>query len=382
MSKMFHFPTRVMMHVGAIRALPAELDVRGMRHVLLVTDRNLAAANDLPNKVAALLGPRCAAVYDGVVSEPTLDHVQEGHRLTRNAVVDGIVSVGGGSVIDCAKGIAATMRAKTSLKPGGASFFLEGPAPSHFAIPTTAGSGSEVSAAAMLFDPASGRKSLYFDPYITPRMAILDAELTVSMPPKLTATAGLDALCHSVEALVSKSATPFSNALAHESMGVIIENLSVCCEDGGNVKAREAMLIAASMAGAAFVNAGLGIIHSLAHAIGAVTNMPHGTLCGALLPHCVRFNVAREPESCAPVAHAMGIDTSHLGPRMACEAASAAVDRLVEKLGLPTKLRDVGVKREDFPRIAELALVDPCLKTNPRAITRADELLPLMESAY
>jgi alcohol dehydrogenase class IV len=211
---------------------------------------------------------------------------------------------------------------------------------------------------------------------------ILDAELTRSLPPNLTAASALDALCHAVEALSSTMATPMSNALAHNAVGAILENLPTGFEDGQNIHAREALLVAASMAGAAFINAGLGVVHALAHSLGALKRVPHGVACAVLLPHAVRFNIAHEPACCAGVAQAMGIDTTHLGARMACEAASAALDRLLEKLGLPAQIRNLGVAREDFPAICDLALTDTCLRTNPRTISRAEELVPLLEAAY
>jgi alcohol dehydrogenase len=370
------------MGAGALESLPAELDARGIRHAFLVTDRNLTAFGNLPKKVQNILGNRCAGVYDGVTIEPTLEHVQEGLGLARNAAIDSIVSVGGGSVMDCAKGIAACLRARATLKPGGASYFLEGPAPPHFAVPTTAGSGSEVSAAALIFDANHEKKALYFDPYMGPRMAILDAKLTLSLSPTLTASTGLDALCHAVEALCSTLATPMSNALAHNAVGTILENLSTVFNNAQNIHARQAMLVAASMAGAAFINSGLGVVHALAHALGALKGIPHGMACTVFLSHSLRFNIAHEPARCAGVAHAMGIDTAHLGVHMACEAASAALDRLLEKLELPAAIRNLGINREDFRAIAELAVADACLRTNPRTVLRAEELLPLLEAAY
>jgi alcohol dehydrogenase class IV len=238
------------------------------------------------------------------------------------------------------------------------------------AIPTTAGTGAEVSGAAMINLVAESRKADIFGQSIRPVTAILDPVLTVGLPPGLTASTGIDALSHALEAYVALYANPITDALAEQAMRLVADNLHRVTFDGVNLEARGHMLLASAMAVMA-AGAGLGVIHSLAQTIGGFYDAPHGLSIAACFPLGMRYNLSAAPEKFARIAQLLGADVAGLSPSAAAEAAVPALEALLRDLGITSDLKDLGARQADIPRLAELAMLDGCTPTNPRPIDEA-----------
>lgn len=349
-------PTRVVFQTGGA-AQAADVAARaGIAKPFLVADRVLDQVGIVP-RVSASLQP-CGVFLD-VPADGTLETSERIAEAMRSAGADGIVALGGGSVIDSAKGanIVFTMGGRLADHQG------VGVLPQKLSplvvIPTTAGTGSEVSRIAALKDPAAHRKLFFESEHLAADLALLDPEVTVSMPPKLTAATGMDAMTHAVESLLASNASPITDALAWHAMREIYEALPAAVRNGKDLDARARMLFASTMAGAAFSNAGVGVVHACAHALGALKSVHHGVANSVMLPHGVRFNGA-----------------GRLGPEAADRLAGLAKD-----CGLPARLRDVGVGESDLDALAEYAAGDGSLITNPREAT-VDDLREMFGRAY
>jgi alcohol dehydrogenase class IV len=252
-------------------------------------------------------------------------------------------------------------------------------------IPTTAGTGSEVTIAAMVYDSQSHAKLAFSDKFLLPNLAVLDPELTLSMPPLLTAATAMDALTHGIEAFVSLQSTPYSDALAEKAIQLIFSSLLAAVEDGKDLGARGALQIASNMAGAAFSHAMVGCIHGMAHALGGMCRVPHGTANAILLPHGMEYNFDEVGKKYARLAPILGEETKGVSDEEAGRRVIAAVRKLNEQLkaacGLPTRLRDVGVPQEKLTELAEAAVQDGTSFYNPRMMT-ADEIHTVLQTAY
>lgn len=259
---------------------------------------------------------------------------------------------------------------------------LSRPQTPHIAVPTTAGTGSEVTYAAVVKDWENNEKILFCDNHIIPRVAILDPLLTAGLPPPLTASTGIDALTHAIEALHALQAEPIADAMALQAIRLITAYLPRCVANGDDLFARGQQQIAALMAGVAFSNAQLGLVHAMAHSLGALFNVPHGLANSLLLPHVMLYNL----ESCAEryllVAEAMGLATAGLDEEGAARLAVNAVQELTRKIGLPQRLREAGVPEEGLAEAAELSLSDGSIIYNPRPVFEADEVLALFREAW
>jgi len=249
------------------------------------------------------------------------------------------------------------------------------------AIPTTAGTGSEVSAGAVIKDAAQGLKLEFTSPYLMPDLALLDPEMTRTMPPAVTAATGMDALCHAIEAYLSNFANTFSNALALEAIRLIARHLPQAVAQGDDLGARSGMAMAACLAGIAMTNAWLGMVHALAHACGGRFDVTHGVANAIFLPFGMRFNQEAVPERFWPLAEALGVGDASLSLEEAADRAITAVQELRERVGLPARLRQVGVDPAAIPQLAEDALGDGLMVFNARPAT-ADDLVAILEEAY
>lgn len=332
-------------------ALRALKELSG-RRVLIVTDGFLASSG-LLDKVRVHLSGGDVTVFDQVTPDPTVELVARGVQLLREVQPDAVIAFGGGSPMDCAKAIRWSAGGFVPL----------------WAIPTTAGTGSEMTSYAVLTDPSQGLKYPLVDDTLLPEHAILDPSLLAGVPPAVTADTGMDVLTHAAEAYVSPKATPFTDALAEKAFVLAYENLPGAHR--GDLERRGAMLYASCMAGMAFNAAGLGICHSLAHALGGRIHMPHGRLNALLLPHVIRFNAANQIAASryAKLAKLCGLAAS---PR----ALSGAMSRLLTSLKMPATLTV-----DDPSGIAAAAMADPCTATNPRVATAAD-LETLLRGLY
>ncbi len=322
-------------------ALGALKELAGKR-VLIVTDAFLASSG-LLNRVRNHLALSDVTVFDQVTPDPSVELVARGVQMFREVQPDAMIAFGGGSPMDCAKAIRWSAGGHVPL----------------WAIPTTAGTGSEMTAYAVLTDTEKGLKHPLVDETLLPEHAILDVSLLEGVPPAVTADTGMDVLTHAAEAYVSLHANHFTDALAEKAFVLAYENLPGAYR--GGMAEKSALLYASCMAGMAFNAAGLGICHSLAHALGGRMHMPHGRLNALLLPHVIRFNAADSAvaRKYAKLAKLCGLATS---PR----ALSGAVSRLLTALKMPSALAV-----EDLSGIAAAALADPCTATNPRGPTQA-----------
>ena len=373
-------PTKVIFGVGSISELPMEVSAFG-RKAVLVTDKGLMATG-LVEQVQAKLGDLMVHTYAEVPPDSGMEVVDQGAREALSAGADVIVSLGGGSVIDTAKAMSIVMNEGGSIRDFQGLQMLTRPQIPHIAVPTTAGTGSEVTSAAVIFDQEQGQKILVFEYFITPRVAILDPKITASLPPQLTAATGMDAMTHAVESYVSLQRNPISDAAALHAIRLIVNYLPLAVENGPDLSARGQMQIAALLAGWAFSNAMVGLAHAMAHSLGAVCRIPHGLANALILPQVMRYNLTEVPELMRDIATAMGISIEKLDPLEAGTAAADAMEALNKRIGLTARLKDLGVKPEALKQCAELSLTDGSIVYNPKMVMDADEILDIYMKLY
>ena len=293
-----------------------------------------------------------------------------------------IVSLGGGSVIDTAKGMCIVMKEGGSFRDFQGMQMLTRPQIPHIVVPTTAGTGSEVTSGAVVMDQVQGQKVIIFEYFNTPRVAVLDPRMTEKLPPPLTATTGMDAMTHAVESYVSQQRNPISDAAALHAIKLITAYLPVCVANGSDLAARGQMQVAALLAGWAFSNAMVGLVHAMAHSLGAVCGIAHGLANGLLLPHVMKYNLEEVPELLADIAGAMGADIAGMDSLNAGKTAVDEMQRLAKKIGLSQRLRDLGVEVDTLKECSELSMSDGSIIYNPKIIMDAEEVFAVYEEAY
>lgn len=373
--------TNVVTGHGSLTALYKEIRKYGCRRVAIMTDEGVRKAG-LADLAQSALGEFYVGTYDQVCADPDLECVDAAAQALRAMGADGVVSVGGGSVIDAAKAVCIL------LKNGGNAIdhlnlaALEGPITPHFVIPTTSGTGSEVSLGAVITSHAAGRKLFIADQYIMPNMAILDPRFVMTMPPGLTAGTAMDALTHAVEALCSNASNPVSDGQALQAIRLIAANLPLAVADGRNEEARLNMQMAAALASWAFNVANLGLAHGMAHTLGTLYHIPHGNACGLMLPHVMRFNVDYATAKLALAAQALGVNTAGMAERDAALAAADAVEALMAKAGHPLRLHEVGVPEDGLATCAFHALGDLINLFNPRPVTDPMAVMEVYQKSY
>ena len=382
LSFLFNAPTRIVFGNGASADAAMELAALGCRKALIVTDRFLREKTGIVTGIEKALGGACAGVFCDVPPDSGVHVIDAGAALGRAGGADSIVSIGGGSVIDTAKGIAILLREGGSLLDYQGFQVLTRRQTPHIAIPTTAGTGSEVTYVAVVKDHEKKQKLLFGDYHIIPDTAILDPAVTVGLPPLLTAATGLDAFSHGLEALSSAQREPMADALALHAIRMIREFLPRAVKNGTDIAARGQMLIAAALGGAAFSNAQVGLIHAIAHVVGARHGVHHGVANAIAMPHAVRFNNGAAADRFRLAAEAMGLDVRGMSDEAAGLCAAAAIEAFVRESGLPSRLRDVGVPQEDLAACAEAALSDGSIVYNARPVTDAAEVLGVLEAAW
>lgn len=382
LSFLFYAPTRIVYGVRSAGDVAMELHGLGCEKALLVTDRLLYDSTDLVKGIEKTLGDACVGVFADVPSDSGVHVVDQGYRLARDRGAQGVVSVGGGSVIDTAKGIALLLREGGELRDYQGFQMLTRKVAPHVCLPTTAGTGSEVTYVAVIKDHDKKQKLLFGDHHLIPDVAILDPLLTVGLPPHLTAATGMDALSHAVEALTSSQREPIADALGLHAIRLIKHWLPAAVENGADLNARGHMLIAATLAGAAFGNAQVGLVHAIAHTVGARHGVHHGLANAIAMPYVMRFNNPEVAEQQASIAEALGVDTRDLSVEQAGLAAADAVARLGAELGLAATLKDAGVPEADLETCAQVALSDGAIIYNGRPVFDPDEVLSVLRKAW
>lgn len=358
---------------GAIREIVPEVRGRGAKKVLVVTDSALMKAQ-VATKVTQVLDEAGVAyeVYDKIKPNPTIENVQEGVAACKAAGADIIVAIGGGSAIDTSKAIAIIMTNPEFSDVRS----LEGASPTkHKALPiiavsTTSGTAAEVTINYVITDTERHRKFVCADPHDIPVVAIVDKDMVMSMPPKLCASTGMDALVHAIEGFITKGAWELTDMMHIKAIEIIAKNLRASVK--GDRTARGNMALGQYIAGMGFSNVGLGIDHSMAHPLSAVYDIPHGMACAILLAPVLKFNAPATGERYRAIAAAMGVPGTETMTQAAYQqAAIDAVQQLADDVGIPRRLSELGVKQEDIPFLAQSAMADACTPGNPRDVTQA-----------
>ena len=370
------FPNRIIFGAGSVAQLADAAKGLGMRRPLVVTDPGVVNCGLLDRVIGLLrhVGSD-SAVFSGVEGNPTEASVYPGLEIYCDQKCDGIVALGGGSALDAAKAIRLVvthhepLEAYDDLRDGGTK--IGSNLPAMIAIPTTAGTGSEVGRSAVITLKATGRKTVIFSPHLIPSMAIADPELTLGLPPHLTAATGMDAMTHNLEAYLALGFHPMCDSIGLQGVAMVSRHLRAAVHDGCDMEARTGMMAAAIMGAVAFQK-GLGTVHSLAHPLSTVAGMHHGLTNAILLPHVMRFNVPAARERLADLAAALGVDTRGLGADAAAEAAIAAIEKLNADIGIPKTLREAGVSKDMIAVMVPLAMEDGCRLLNPRPTSRED----------
>ena len=369
----FFIPSENMIGAGCLADAVNVVRGKGFRRALVVTDKPLNRLGVVDHVVGLLHEAGIeASVFDGTKPNPTIGNVEEGLAMLQADHCDFVISLGGGSPHDCAKGIALC------ATNGGRIADYEGvdrsaqPQLPLVAINTTAGTASEMTRFCIITDEARHVKMAIVDRHVTPVLSVNDAALMAGMPKGLTAATGMDALTHAVEAYVSTAATPITDACAIKAIELIGDNLRQAVADGADMQAREQMAYAQFLAGMAFNNASLGYVHAMAHQPGALLNKPHGVCNAILLPHGCAFNLIACPQKFADVAVAMGVNTDGLSTMEAGEKGIEAIRKLSKDVGIPAGLGEIGVQESDIERLADNAIKDLCCFFNPRKIKLED----------
>jgi alcohol dehydrogenase class IV len=379
MNKQFSFTgaKKIIFGNGSFDTLADHIRELKASRPLIVLDRNLSKTG-LKDRVSEILGKNGfkSTLFDKQVeAEPRLEVADEGAKVVRKGKCDIVVGIGGGSAMDVAKAIAVL-----AANNGKAEDYLglnkvPGPGLPTIMVPTTAGTGSEVTFTAVFVRQNLKKKEGMNSPYLYPDLAVLDPELTLTLPPVSTASTGIDALCHAIESYTSIKASPMSEMFSLDAIQLISSNLRTCVHDGGNLEAREKMLLGSLYAGLGLANAGVGAVHSLSYPLGGKYGVSHGLANTVMLPHVMYFNLPGALEKFAVIAEVMGENVEDMPLREAAYFAVEAVQSLIEDCGIYTTLEDLNIPEEDFPEIAKVAMtVTRPLENNPRKVTIEDAI--------
>jgi len=377
----FFMPTVNLMGAGSAKQVGAQVKTLGGSKVLIVTDAFLNKVG-MAKQIAEYIEAAGAEViiFDGAEPNPTDTNVADGLKVYQDNGCDMIVSLGGGSSHDCAKGIGIVAGNGGNIRDYEGIDKSTKPMPKFIAINTTAGTASEMTRFCIITNTSNHVKMAIVDWRCTPNVAINDPLLMMAKPAALTAATGMDALTHAVEAYVSTIATPVTDAVALQAISLISKNLRTAVANGSNFEARDAMAYAEFLAGMAFNNASLGYVHAMAHQLGGLYNLPHGVCNAILLPHVEGFNLIANAQRFADIAVAMGENIEGLSVREAADVAIAAIKKLSSDIGIPAGLTELGVKEEDLKLMAENAMKDACSFTNPRIAT-LDDIIGIFKAA-
>ena len=370
----FNFPTDTRVGPGVIGQINETLLSLGIHRPLVVTDSGLLATDAFKKLAGALLPgepDRDWFLHSGVQPNPTEENTRGAAELALAKGCDGVVGLGGGSALDAAK-VCRILIKQPQLKLADYDWEADWSGLLPFiAIPTTAGTGSEVGRSGVVTPDGADSKGMYFHPELLAKCVFLDPELTTGLPPGLTAATGLDALTHCIESYTSPVFQPLCDGVALEGIALIIRALPTAVADGSDIDARGHMLVAAAMGGVAFQK-DLGATHSLAHPLSAICGVHHGTANAICLPHVMRFNAHRKPGVYRRIGLVSGLDIVSCRDTEADAHTVQFIDDFIQRCGMPPSLEDVGVEEQHIEALADQAWVDPCHQTNPVPVTRED----------
>ncbi len=384
----FNLPTKIIFQAGISKDFSNELGAFGISSLLIITDKFLFDSGLIHPIVEGIKnsGIEKIVVFSEVPPNSEIRVVQKAADLGKSIDANGVLAIGGGSVMDTAKAanILLTLGGDLVNDYSGAQT-LTAPLKPFIAIPTTAGTGSEVTKVAVILDEEKEVKLSFVDRFLVPNLAVLDPELTLSLPPQLTAMTGMDALTHAIEAFTSLEKNPFSDGLAMKAIQLVFDYLPLAVKEGKNLQARSALLTASNMAGVAFDHAMVGVVHSMSHATGAISHVPHGLANSILLPWGMEYNFEVSKENYAALALPLKINISSMSIDEQAKAVIQKVISLRQELkiicGLPDRLKDAQVKESDLSKIAGLAVEDGSSFYNPREVIE-EEILKTLQKAY
>lgn len=389
----FEFQNAVKLLCGelALERIAIELELMGASKPLMLSDAVLTKIGTLATVIKAMEseGVEPAATFTDIPVDSSLAVVNHIAAFYREQGCDSIVAVGGGSVIDTAKGVRLVLSQNKQdiLSLSGLDNLVRGKHVPFIVVPTTAGTGSECTGVAVIRNDSNGVKMEFLSPYVEPDAAVLDPRMTQGLPPKATATTGMDALVHAIEACTCQQANPLSTAYGTAAIRMIAENVEEATRNGSNKQARFAMALASTMAGISFSNSMVGAVHAIGHALGGVCHVPHAVAMTILLPHVMRYNLSHCAQGYAELLPLLvGMEAAMATPaEKRAEAAIEAVVALGRKLhdicGIPLTLSEAGVVRDTFAHVAEVAVNDGALIVNPRAADES-QVIEILNAAY
>lgn len=382
MAYQFQTPTKIISGIGSTAEIIKELNDLYAKKVLLITDPGLVQAG-VAQQVVEMLKQAAVEVeiFDAVEPDPSIQVATKAAEMAKNVKANVLIALGGGSAIDTAKSAALLVTNGGYLKDYAGVNKVIKPILPLIAVPTTAGTGSEVTIFAVMSDPEKQEKFTISSALIAPAVAVLDPLLTLKLPPSVTAFTGMDALTHAIEAFTSSIAQPATDALALSAIKLILKHLPVAVGRGDNIMARDGMLQASLLAGIAFNNAFLGLAHAIASPLGGHFHVPHGLANAVMLPYVMEYNLPTAVRRYAEIGCALGLQAVGDTPRAVAEKTVAAITQLARDINIPEKLSNIGAKEELLPLVARDALKSIQLKFNVRNASEK-EILALLQKAY
>jgi len=380
---LFRTTKRILIGPGSIEKLGVEAQLLKAKKVLIITDPGVIQAGLLEGVKTSLQAVGISfLIFDGVEPDPRIEVVEKSVQSARKEGIDLIVGFGGGSSLDIAKVTSIMITNSEKIDSLFGIDLVPNPGVPVILVPTTAGTGSEVTPIAILSDTKEKLKKGIVSAYLFPEVAIVDPKLTIGLPPSVTAFTGMDALTHAIESYYSINATDLSDLLAFRAMELLSKNIRMAFAHGENLVARSNMMEGSLLAGIAFANAGVGAVHAFAYPLGGEFHLAHGLTNTLMLPYVMRYNILGCPHKFAQMAKAFGEKVEGISELVGAEIAVRFVERLSDDLRVPRRLRDVGIPEDAIPRLAEAAMkVTRLLANNPRKLTLEDAVA-IYRSAY
>ena len=361
---------------GALAGVGEAVERFGWKKLLLCTSRSMQCSGHL-DEIKSVLGERLVAIFGGVKPHVQNVQVNEAIALANEKNIDAVIGMGGGSPIGMAKAVACSLEEKRAGET------TDQPLVPVIAIPATyAGSEMTPVYGVTHTNETPPRKVTTSNPKSVPKLVIYDPQLTLDLPPELTASTGINALAHCIEALYSKTRNPLSTVAAVDGVRHISSALLMCYQDGNNIEARTEMFLGSHLAGLSLASVSMGLHHGLCHVLGGSANIPHGIANSIILPHAIRFNADATATQLVPAAEEMGVPVNRINPMVAVEALVQKIFHLIGQMNLPQRLRDAGVAESDLPRLAQIGFQNRTVQNNPKPITDVMQLEQLLRDAW